>query len=74
MVKSEKSIVPGSPRHLMQQTMEKDVPQEPSLQQRVTKLETFKEQLGSVTELKSRIDNIEHMLFSPTPSTNIRKI
>ena len=58
----------------MQLAMEKGAPPEQTLQQRVTNLESFKEQLGSVTELKSRIENIEHMLFSPTPSTSIRKL
>ena len=74
MRQSERPIIPGSNRHLMQLAMEKSTPPKATLSQRVTNLESFRDQLGSVTELKSRLENIEHMLFSPTPSTNIKKL
>ena len=66
MPKTERTIIPGSNRHFLSLAREKASHPEPSLQQRVTTLETYKEELGSASELKLRIQHLEESMRTPS--------
>jgi len=68
MRKTERTIVPGSNRHLMQLAMEQTSPPPLTLVQRVSQLELFLSKLGSPDELKHRIKNLEDKMFNSNNS------
>ena len=70
MRRTEKTIIPGSNRHMMQMALEHASPPSQSLTQRVSRLELLVKQLGFDEDVRIRIEHLTDKSFNPKNNEN----